>query len=90
MSQPVASPSHLLTRRQQQILDFIRAFLAERGYSPTVREIGSAVGLKSPSNASYQLARLADAAVLTWDPHTPRSIRLTGPTCEHCGGTGRA
>ena len=63
-----------LTQRQQAILDFIRTQHAERGYPPSVREIGEAVGLQSPSSVHAQLGTLVDKGYLRKDPSRPRAI----------------
>jgi len=63
-----------LTKRQRAILDFIRTAHHERGYPPSVREIGDAVGLQSPSSVHAQLATLADRGYLRKDPTRPRAI----------------
>lgn len=65
-----------LTERQQRILEFIAKARDERGYPPSVREIGEAVGLHSPSSVHAQLATLADKGFLTKDPTKPRAIRV--------------
>ena len=63
-----------LTKRQRAILDYIRAIHTERGYPPSVREIGDAVGLQSPSSVHAQLATLAERGYLRKDPSRPRTI----------------
>lgn len=65
-----------LTERQQKILDYISNTRDERGYPPSVREIGDAVGLHSPSSVHAQLATLAQKGYLTKDPTKPRAIRV--------------
>lgn len=65
---------HRLTNRQQRILEFIRAAVEERGYPPSVREIGEAVGLKSPSSVHSQLNTLERGGFLRKDPSRPRAI----------------
>jgi len=65
-----------LTDRQRRILDFIAHTRDERGYPPSVREIGDAVGLHSPSSVHAQLATLAQKGYLTKDPTKPRAIRV--------------
>ena len=50
-----------LTAKQQQIYDYISVFTAENGYPPSVREIGQAVGLRSPSTVHFHLKRLEQA-----------------------------
>lgn len=69
-----------LTERQQKILDFIASTRDERGYPPSVREIGDAVGLHSPSSVHAQLSTLAAKGFLTKDPSKPRAIRVHGTT----------
>jgi repressor LexA len=68
-----------LTDRQRKILDYIRDTVADRGYPPSVREIGEAVGLHSPSSVHAQLAGLAEKGLLNKDPSRPRAIRVTAP-----------
>lgn len=65
-----------LTDRQRQILDLIRATVAQRGYPPSVREIGDAVGLSSPSTVHSHLSSLADAGYIKRDPTKPRAIEV--------------
>jgi len=65
-----------ITPRQQRILDFISKTVQERGYPPTVREIGEAVGLTSSSSVHAQLANLQRAGLLTKDPTKPRAMTL--------------
>jgi repressor LexA len=67
-----------LTARQQRILDFISDTVRERGYPPTVREIGEAVGLASPSTVHAHLANLERAGLLRRDPTKPRALELVG------------
>lgn len=69
------SPS-TLTRRQQQILDFIEQQMRDRGYPPSVREIGEAVGLTSPSSVHAHLATLQKLGFLVRDPTKPRAIEV--------------
>jgi repressor LexA len=68
-----------LTARQQRILDFIQATVRERGYPPTVREIGEAVGLTSSSSVHSQLANLERKGLLHRDPTKPRAIGVEAP-----------
>ncbi|HLW17078.1 MAG TPA: transcriptional repressor LexA [Actinomycetota bacterium] len=63
-----------LTNRQRAILEFITRTHKERGYPPSVREIGEAVGLQSPSSVHAQLATLAERGYLRKDPTRPRAI----------------
>ena len=65
-----------LTPRQRRIMEFIRGTVQERGYPPTVREIGEAVGLTSSSSVHSQLANLERRGLLTKDPSKPRALGL--------------
>lgn len=65
-----------LTKRQQQILDFIRADLHLRGYPPSVREIGEAVGLSSSSTVHSHLAALEAKGFIRRDPSKPRALEV--------------
>jgi repressor LexA len=66
----------VLTERQRQILDFLTEYVDAHGYPPTVREIGEAVGLASPSTVHAHLANLERAGLLKRDPTKPRAIEL--------------
>ncbi len=65
-----------LSERQEQILQFIREFTREEGSPPTLREIGSAVGISSTSVVDYNLNALAKKGYLTRNPHVSRGIRI--------------
>ncbi len=65
-----------LTPRQRQVLEFIDAEVRQRGYPPSVREIGEAVGLSSSSTVHAHLAALQDKGYLTRDPAKPRAIEV--------------
>ena len=65
-----------ITARQQRILEFIERTVRERGYPPTVREIGEAVGLTSSSSVHAQLANLERKGLLRKDPTKPRAMTL--------------
>ena len=67
-----------LTGRQQEIWDFLVDYVDRHGYPPTVREIGEAVGLASPSTVHAHLANLERAGLLRRDPTKPRALELTG------------
>lgn len=73
MSDQALTQQHL-TARQRSILEYIRSTHAERGYPPSVREIGEAVGLQSPSSVHAQLGTLVDKGYLRKDPSRPRAI----------------
>jgi repressor LexA len=76
----LASPTDMeeLTPRQQRIVQFIRRTVQERGYPPTVREIGEAVGLTSSSSVHAQLANLQRKGLLRKDAARPRAIEVAG------------
>jgi repressor LexA len=69
-----------LTPRQRRILDFIRETVERRGYPPTVREIGEAVGLVSPSSVAYQMGVLQKKGYLRKDPNRPRAVDVRPPS----------
>ena len=66
-----------LSPRQKAILDMIRDTTLERGYPPSVREIGESVGLTSPSSVAHQLKNLQRAGFLRIDPNRPRALVLS-------------
>src|SRR5687767_1928699 len=65
-----------ITKRQRQVLDFIELQMRERGYPPSVREIGEAVGLTSPSTVHAHLNALQRRGYLRRDPTKPRAIEV--------------
>jgi len=67
-----------LTARQQEIWQFLVAYVDDHGYPPTVREIGENVGLASPSTVHAHLANLERVGLIKRDPTKPRAIELTG------------
>jgi repressor LexA len=67
-----------LTGRQQEIWAFLADYTDRHGYPPTVREIGEAVGLASPSTVHAHLANLERAGLLRRDPTKPRALELLG------------
>ena len=68
-----------LTKRQQEIFDFIKKYSARYGYPPTVREIGKAVGLHSSSTVHAHLANLEKVGLLRRDRHRGRRGRRRSP-----------
>ena len=68
----------MLTGRQQEIWDYLVDYVDQHGYPPTVREIGEAVGLASPSTVHAHLANLERAGLLRRDPTKPRALELVG------------
>jgi len=81
-----------LTPRQRKVLEVIRDSVERRGYPPTVREIGEAVGLTSTSSVSHQLAMLQKKGFLRRDPSRPRAVdvRLPGESAGHDEAAARA
>ncbi|MBV8964643.1 MAG: repressor LexA [Mycobacteriaceae bacterium] len=67
-----------LTQRQRTILDVIRASVTTRGYPPSIREIGDAVGLTSTSSVAHQLRTLERKGYLRRDPNRPRAVDVRG------------
>ena len=65
-----------LTERQQQVMDCVRTTLAARGYPPTMREIGAAVGLRSASSVHHQLDALQAKGLLRRDPLRSRTLEV--------------
>jgi repressor LexA len=74
-----------LSGRQAEIMDFISLHCDQAGYPPTVREIGTAVGLASPSTVHAHLSKLADGGYLRRDPSKPRAMHVSRPrsTARH-------
>jgi repressor LexA len=69
-----------LTQRQRRILEYIRSAVEHNGYPPSVREIGEAVGLVSPSSVAYQLKELERKGYLRRDPNRPRAVDVRPPS----------
>ncbi|GAB2749225.1 ArsR family transcriptional regulator [Terrabacter sp. 28] len=76
-----------LTVRQRRVLEVIRNSVDRRGYPPSMREIGDAVGLASPSSVSHQLNALVTKGYLRRDPNRPRALEIVSPdaTAEEVG-----
>lgn len=68
-----------MTRMQQKIYDYIAQALREQGYPPSVREIGEAVGLKSPSTVHFHLKHMEELGVLTKGAGKGRALTLAQP-----------
>ncbi len=68
-----------LTVRQRRVLEVIRNSVDRRGYPPSLREIGEAVGLTSPSSVAHQLSTLERKGYLRRDPNRPRAIEVVSP-----------
>jgi repressor LexA len=71
-----------LTKRQQEIFEFIKRYSARHGYPPTVRDIGKAVGLASSSTVHAHLANLEKLGLVRRDPTKPRAIELLDRAVE--------
>ena len=65
-----------LTKRQQEIFEFVKSYAGDHGYPPTVRDIGKAIGLTSSSTVHAHLANLEKLGVLRRDPTKPRAIEV--------------
>src|ERR1700685_3357260 len=72
-------PDHVLTWRQRKVLQVIRESVQKRGYPPSMREIGEAVGLTSTSSVSYQLSTLQNKGYLRRDAGRPRTVEVRLP-----------
>ena len=68
-----------LTARQQRILEHLRDFMERRGYPPSMREIGEAVGLTSSSSVAHQLKVLEEKGYVRRDPNRPRALEVFLP-----------
>ncbi|WP_407656414.1 transcriptional repressor LexA [Krasilnikoviella flava] len=85
----LSSSADRLTPRQRRVLDTIRRSVESRGYPPTMREIGEAVGLASPSSVKHQLTTLERKGYLRRDPNRPRAIEVVDPEAPATDGNGR-
>ena len=74
-----AGSRQVLTWRQRKVLQVIRESVQRRGYPPSMREIGEAVGLTSTSSVSYQLSTLQSKGYLRRDPDRPRAVEVRLP-----------
>src|SRR6202007_2800397 len=72
-------PDHVLTWRQRKVLQVIRESVQRRGYPPSMREIGEAVGLTSTSSVSYQLSTLQNKGYLRRDAGRPTTVEVRLP-----------
>ncbi|MFZ2512654.1 MAG: transcriptional repressor LexA, partial [Gordonia sp. (in: high G+C Gram-positive bacteria)] len=72
----IATLEASLTQRQREVLEYIRSSVRERGYPPSIREIGEAVGLTSTSSVAHQLRTLERRGLLKRDPHRPRAVNV--------------
>ncbi len=75
-----------LTQRQREIVEFIAHHATEHGYPPTVRDIGRAIGLTSPSTVHGHLAKLERLGLLRRDPTKPRALELLGEAASRAVG----
>ena len=71
-----------MTKMQQKIYDYIAQTLAQQGYPPSVREIGDAVGLKSPSTVHFHLKHMEEMGVINKSGHKGRAITLAQPAAD--------
>jgi repressor LexA len=79
-----------LTKRQQEIFDYVRSYVGDHGYPPTVRDIGKAIGLTSSSTVHAHLANLEKLGLLRRDPTKPRAIEvLKDKAKQAAAGPGR-
>lgn len=71
-----------ISKRQKQAYEFICSFTSAHGYPPSVREIGQAIGLSSPSTVHSHLHKLEEAGYIRRDPNKPRTIEICEPGSE--------
>lgn len=76
------SPKPVLSTRQTEVLEYIRSTAESRGYPPSVREIGEALGLRSPSTVHSHISSLVKYGYLRRDPSKPRAIKVVGRSEE--------
>lgn len=62
--------------KKKEILDYIKSYINEKGYSPTIREIGKAVGLQSTSAVSFHLVKLRKEGKIDYEEGAPRTITI--------------
>jgi repressor LexA len=77
-----------LTKRQQEIFDFVKRYVGEHGYPPTVRDIGKAIGLTSSSTVHAHLANLEKIGVVKRDPTKPRALEVLVNKARGAGAQG--
>lgn len=65
-----------MSKRQQQIYDFIKKFISEKHYSPTIREIGAAVGLRSSATVHFHLDNMREKGYITFIDSLPRTLQI--------------
>src|SRR2546430_9942833 len=75
-----------LTKRQQEIFDFVKRYSAKHGYPPTVRDIGKAIGLTSSSTVHAHLSNLEKLGLMRRDPTKPRALELLGEAARKVVG----
>ena len=85
-SLPERDGGEALTVRQRRVLEVIRNSIDRRGYPPSMREIGEAVGLVSPSSVAHQLHALERKGYLRRDPNRPRAIEVVSPDAPSARG----
>lgn len=79
--------SRKISKRQQQIYDFIRSYQKEKGYPPSVREMAAAVGLSSPSTVHAHLSALEDLGLIKRDATKPRALEVFNSDGSSCAVT---
>lgn len=84
---PTTGGRPILTPRQWKVLEVIRDAVDRRGYPPSMREIGEAAGLASPSSVSHQLGVLEAKGYIRRDPHRPRALEVLAPPQQGEEGT---
>ena len=79
----MTAPNSTLTTRQQEIYEVIKSHIEEKGWPPTIREIGGGVGIRSPNGVICHLKALVKKGVIETEDHKSRCIRLVGYRLKH-------
>lgn len=80
---PEPEATAVLTMRQRRVLEVIRTAIGDRGYPPSMREIGEKAGLSSPSSVAHQLKTLEAKGYIRRDPNRPRALEVLDPEAGH-------
>jgi repressor LexA len=79
----MAAPNPTLTPRQQEVYDLIKSHIEEKGWPPTIREIGGSIGIRSPNGVMCHLKALVKKDMIENEGNKSRCIRLVGYRLKH-------
>jgi repressor LexA len=79
----MTTPNPTLTPRQQEVYDLIKSHIEEKGWPPTIREIGGSVGIRSPNGVICHLKALVKKGMIETEDNMSRCIRLVGYRLKH-------